>query len=218
MKEVDEDFADTLKTKTKAAAWFAHNCDPKERNEFVKNLQAALKRHDLSLDVYGDCGPFKCPRTEQEKCNSMIKRDYYFYMALENSFHEDFVSEKVLHGLLNNAIPIVFGGANYSRFLPPLSYINAKKYTIKELAALMNNLIESPYLYRQYFRWRNHYEFISTMPEDQSGNKRMFNFTKYEGEGVCNFCAALHDKKKMETSTVYENIRSWWSPDYAEKC
>ncbi|KAJ2948620.1 hypothetical protein O0L34_g7874 [Tuta absoluta] len=218
MEEVDEEFAKSLKSKTKAAAWNVNNCKSKERNEFVSELQEALNKFDLAIDVYGACGPYKCPREEQKKCNNKIKRDYYFYMALENSFYEDYVTEKVLHALSNNAIPIVFGGANYSRYLPPGSYINGRDHTAIELAAIMNLLIQNPQLYRQYFRWRNRYEFISTMPENQSGNKRMFTFTKHEGEGICNFCEAMNDEEKFGTETVVENIRRWWCPDYDKYC
>lgn len=67
------------------------------------------------VDVYGRCGPKKCPKDEPSKCNGLIK-EYLFYMALENAISEDYVTEKVLLGYQNNAIPVVLGGADYDRY------------------------------------------------------------------------------------------------------
>lgn len=41
-------------------------------------------------------------------------------------------------------------GANYSRFLPPNSYIDARKYHPKELAALLLKLTQDPVAYGKY--------------------------------------------------------------------
>lgn len=42
----------------------------------------------------------------------MAHVDYYFYFSIENSFSEDYVTEKLLHALKHYAIPVVYGGAN----------------------------------------------------------------------------------------------------------
>ncbi|CAH2106205.1 unnamed protein product [Euphydryas editha] len=116
MAPVSVEFKEKLKTKTKAAAWFVSNCYSRSgREQFVKKLKEKLKKHKLSIDIYGDCGTLKCPRKKQDECTKMIERDYYFYLSFENSFAEDYVTEKLLYPLQNNAVPIVYGGANYTR-------------------------------------------------------------------------------------------------------
>lgn len=66
----------------------------------------------MSIDLYGKCGKKTCP---DDDCNAMLKREYVFYIAFEDSLFTDFVTEKVLRGYDNLAVPIVFGGADYER-------------------------------------------------------------------------------------------------------
>lgn len=116
MDPVGEEFKNQLKSKTAAAAWFVSNCRSKSKREnFNKDLVNELKAYNLTVDVYGQCGPLKCERNKHDDCTDMVKKKYYFYLAFENSFSEDYVTEKLLHALQNDAIPIVYGGANYTR-------------------------------------------------------------------------------------------------------
>lgn len=116
MKLVSDGLKEKLRSKTKAAAWFVSNCYSRsERELFVSRLKIQLMKYDLKVDVYGECGPMKCPRNKEDECNKIIEKDYYFYLSFENSFAEDYVTEKLLHPLKNYAVPIVYGGANYTR-------------------------------------------------------------------------------------------------------
>lgn len=116
MDPVSDELKEKLKKKTKAAAWFVSNCYSRSGREiFVKQLQAALKKYNLNVDIYGKCGPLKCSRDDQDGCNKMLSTNYYFYLSFENSFAEDYVTEKLLYPLQHDAIPIVLGGANYTR-------------------------------------------------------------------------------------------------------
>ncbi|XP_075982252.1 alpha-(1,3)-fucosyltransferase C-like isoform X1 [Anticarsia gemmatalis] len=201
--KIDDEFVPEIGNKTKAAAWFVSNCNSRsKRHEFVKALQEALKPYGLTVDVYGNCGPFKCPRKQYAECDLKLKKEYFFYMSLENSFAEDYVTEKLLTALKNDLVPIVYGGANYSRFLPDGSYIDGRKMSPKELAALMSRLIKSPEEYKQFFKWKQHYTYHNPMRD----------------EDVCGLCEALNDVSKMEITTVYEKFRSWWNPDYKSRC
>lgn len=116
MEPVNNTLRERLKTKNKAAAWFVSNCKAKsKREEFADQLRYELEKYNLQLDVFGRCGKKKCPQDNMEFCLNMIERDYYFYLALENSFADDYVTEKLLWALKYYAIPVVFGGANYTR-------------------------------------------------------------------------------------------------------
>lgn len=121
MKPISNYIKHKLRHKTMAAAWFVSNCFQAKSNrlEFGQNLKAELAKIGRQLDIYGDCGDLKCLKLKDE-CNALIETDYYFYLAFENSFCEDYVSEKVLLALEHFAIPVVYGGANYTRYL--LSY------------------------------------------------------------------------------------------------
>ncbi|KAI8436159.1 hypothetical protein MSG28_004248 [Choristoneura fumiferana] len=116
MKPINDTLRERLKTKNKTVVWFASNCNAlSKRQEFAEQLHYELKNYNLNLHVFGDCGTHKCPRDKMKDCLKMIERDYYFYLALENSFADDYVTEKLLWALQYYAIPVVFGGANYTR-------------------------------------------------------------------------------------------------------
>ncbi|XP_049878427.1 alpha-(1,3)-fucosyltransferase C-like [Pectinophora gossypiella] len=202
MEEIDEELASKLRNKSKAAAWFVSHCSSSSRREeFVHKLRRALLAYGLKLDIYGDCGILKCPRSQQSECNALLEKKYHFYMSLENSFNKDYVTEKLLTSLQHNLVPIVYAGANLSRFLPPGSFIDGRASKPEAVAGLMYRLMKSEKLYQQYFRWKNYYTYHDATFEN-----------------VCTVCQALNDKQKVETFSQYKNFREWWNPLYTEHC
>lgn len=121
MEPVRHEFDKRIENKTKAAAWFVSHCKTRSnRRGFVEALGSALLPYGFTVDVYGSCGTLKCSRDEE---SGLLKRDYFFYMSLENSFDEDYVTEKLLTALQNDVVPIVYGGADYSRYVLPSSFV-----------------------------------------------------------------------------------------------
>lgn len=118
MKPTSKYIKRKLRHKKFAAVWFVSNCDSSSRREtFALNLQQELIKLGQDLDIYGSCGNLNCPRDGwEQECHAAIESDYYFYLAFENSFNEDYVTEKLLTALEHFAVPVVLGGANYSRY------------------------------------------------------------------------------------------------------
>ncbi|XP_014366829.2 alpha-(1,3)-fucosyltransferase C isoform X1 [Papilio machaon] len=200
MNPVTEELKMKLKSKTKAAAWFISNCYSRSgRERFVKELQGYLKQYKLDVDIYGACGPLKCGRDHEDECYNMIEKDYYFYLAFENSFSEDYVTEKLLHGLKHNAVPIVYGGANYTRFMPDGIYLNARDLGFEKLAVKMYELIKSPEKYAEYFRWKDHYSYYR-------------RHESLETDDYCRFCSILNEDELVKKTTIYKHFRKWWDP------
>jgi glycoprotein 3-alpha-L-fucosyltransferase len=82
--------------KKKQAAIFISNCDTSNnRMEYVNELQ----KH-LSVDVYGSCGTKQCDRSTELECFEMLRRDYKFYLAFENSNCRDYITEKFFRNAL----------------------------------------------------------------------------------------------------------------------
>lgn len=105
-----------LKSKSKAAAWFVSNCNAiSGRQNISRSIEKELKKYKLKVDIFGWCGRMTCPKDRLEECLSLLESQYYFYFSFENSLSEDYVTEKILYPLENYAVPIVFGGADYSR-------------------------------------------------------------------------------------------------------
>lgn len=118
MKPTSKYIKRKLRHKTYAAVWFVSNCDSSSKREtFAFNLKEELISLGLDLDVYGSCGNYNCPRDGwEQECHAIIESDYYFYLSFENSFSEDYVTEKLLTALEHFTVPIVLGGANYTRY------------------------------------------------------------------------------------------------------
>lgn len=76
--------------KTKLVAIFVSNCDTSNnRHEYVEELSKYIR-----VDIYGECGNLKCLKSENDKCFNVLKRDYKFYLAFENSNCRDYITEK----------------------------------------------------------------------------------------------------------------------------
>lgn len=113
MKSTSDEIILKLQSKSKAAAWFVSHCEtPSQREVFVRKLNEELLKYKLTVDVFGDCGNLDCTN---EQCHVLIETDYFFYLVFENSMCKDYVTEKVLVATKHFAVPIVYGGANYSR-------------------------------------------------------------------------------------------------------
>lgn len=118
MKPTSKYIKRKLRHKSLAAVWFVSNCASSSKREtFAFNLKHELIKLGQDLDVYGSCGDLNCPRDGwEQECHATVETDYFFYLAFENSFSEDYVTEKLLTALEHFAVPVVLGGANYSRY------------------------------------------------------------------------------------------------------
>ncbi|XP_008179943.1 glycoprotein 3-alpha-L-fucosyltransferase A isoform X3 [Acyrthosiphon pisum] len=173
--------------KTKQVAWFVSNCGAKNgRLQYARELAKYI-----SVDVYGVCGQFKCPRSD--KCFQLLDQDYKFYLAFENSNCLDYVTEKFfVNGLQHNVLPVVMGGRrdDYERIAPKRSYVHVDDYeSPKRLAEYLRRLDADDDLYNEYFRWKGTGEFIDT-------------------KFFCRLCAMLHDDDAP--AKHYRNVNDWW--------
>lgn len=119
MQPVSEELKVKLQTKNKAAAWLVSHCPTLSRREdLVIKLKTELERYNLSVDITGLCGELKVSPCNHwcTGCHRWLE-NHYFYLAFENSFCEDYVTEKILTAINHFAVPIVFGGADYSRYV-----------------------------------------------------------------------------------------------------
>ena len=84
---------------------------------------------------------------------------FRFYLSFENAICNDYVTEKIFNALRLNTIPVVLGGANYTKLLPPNSFINAGDFESPEkLADFLKLLLDKPDTFNSYFTWRPFYD------------------------------------------------------------
>lgn len=115
MKPISQHVKKKLLKKKIAAIWFATTLSHHE--PYVFTLRKELFQYNLKLRICGKCGLYDCPKEKMNDCLISDRHNYYFSLAFEDSICEDCVTKRVLHALQHLTVPIVLGGANYSRFV-----------------------------------------------------------------------------------------------------
>ena len=180
---------DYARNKSKLAAWFASHCyTQSKRQVFVEEL---LKHMDI--DIYGDCGPLKCPKYEHA-CQELLRNKYKFYLSFENSICQDYVTEKFSRALSNDIVPVVLGGVAYTDYLPKSAFIDVADFSSpKALSEYLHFLDENDDKYNEYFSWKKEYIIERIRNVDYR---------------ACDICKHLNRKNKPKN--VYSNFSKWW--------
>lgn len=180
--------------KDRLVAWIVSHCGT-PRDRFVKKLMEYIP-----VDVYGACAP---KFSQPEKCrrgDSCLKklRRYKFYLAFENEYCVDYITEKYWsNSLLNNIVPVVLGGGNYTdrNLAVPGSFVNALDFvSVKQLADYLVMLDRNDTAYNEYFAWRKLYYVASPIPG-----------------WPCKICSMLNDVTLPAKSYNRESFARFWS-------
>lgn len=163
------------------------------REHYLHNL-----KEYIPVDIFGKCAsrfyrgtPPDCPRGSVE-CSKRLKR-YKFYLAFENSFCEDYASEKFTETILDgHTVPIVMGGANYKKIGLPNSYVDVNDFdTIEDLANYIKYLDENDDAYNKHFEY-----------------KKLFKLS-YPVSWSCKICEMINDNDLVPKR--YERLGDWYS-------
>ncbi|XP_040260842.1 alpha-(1,3)-fucosyltransferase 7 [Bufo bufo] len=181
---------DTLKTGL--VSWVVSNYHQvQQRAKFYKELSSYLK-----VDVFGKAS--RKPLGSSDLLQKMSK--YYFYLALENSVHKDYITEKLWrNAFLAGAVPIVLGPPreNYEKFIPPDSFIHVSDFpSPKHLAIFLQTM--TPLRYQEFLRWRQVY-----------GVKLYTDWRE-------RFCMICSKYPSLPKSKVYTDIETWFKSENIE--
>lgn len=148
-----------------------------------------LSRH-LKIDVYGKA-------SKKSLCTACLLPTiarYKFYLAFENSEHQDYITEKLWrNALLAGSVPVVLGPprANYQKFLPVNAFIHVEDFgSAQELAAFLTTMNDTRY--RSYFDWKKDYAVKL--------------YTDWR-ERFCTVCLRYPDLPKEKT---YQDLERWF--------
>ena len=174
-----------LAGKNGTAAILVSNC-AKWRLKWISKV-----KQYIDVKVYGRCGPHSC--RDRYHCMSMLHK-HKFYLAFENSFCLDYVTEKLYrNAFANEVVPVILSDVdvNDRSTIPPGSVINALDFpTVKELAEYMKKVGSNSTLYNEYFRWHSKYTIGS-------------------GGDWCKLCRKLITDRNSHK--VYKDIGKWYS-------
>ncbi|KAK2847296.1 hypothetical protein Q5P01_010295 [Channa striata] len=153
-----------------------------------------LRRY-IRVDLFGDAGR---PVPEDGAGGSVVRllRRYLFYLALENSQHTDYITEKLWNALRAGAVPVVLGPSrqNYEQFLPPEAFIHVEDFpTVRGLARYLLMLRRNPSQLRRHLDWRRSYSV--RQPE-------------FWAEHYCTACRAV--RRSRGHTGVVKNLTRWF--------
>ncbi|NXO62012.1 FUT3 fucosyltransferase, partial [Phainopepla nitens] len=139
----------TIPRKSKLVAWVISNWQEESRRV---RYYRELRKH-IPVDVYGK----NHTPLSHDRLLATISQ-YTFYLAFENSQHQDYITEKLWRNALSSGtVPVVLGPPreNYERFLPADSFIHVDDFgSARELARFLLELAWDAERYRGYFQWR----------------------------------------------------------------
>jgi alpha-1,3-fucosyltransferase len=185
------------KSLTNPISWMVSRC---HKSGCVRYEYAIDLSKYITVDIYGRCGNLKCSRTDNGSCMIMQERQYKFYLAFENTVCEDYVTEKAFRTLQYNIVPIIMGGANYTKILPPHSFVDVRDFqSPQQLAEYLQFLVDNDEEYLKYFQWKRDFE-IKTLGIH---------------EPFCKLCELLHKERKF---LVDFDLEDWWDTKSGEVC
>ncbi|XP_059139024.1 3-galactosyl-N-acetylglucosaminide 4-alpha-L-fucosyltransferase FUT3-like [Physella acuta] len=153
-----KDYDAIFEGKTKGVAWFVSHCTTWSKRElYVEGMRSVL-----GVDVFGQCGELRCGpihyRTnDTHQCFPMLSKEYKFYLAFENSFCQDYITEKFFKLFSDvDVIPVVRGGFEYKKYLPTGTFIDAADFeSPKALARFLQQLGQNKTEYIKILKRKN---------------------------------------------------------------
>ena len=179
-----------LARRPKAIAWMSSHCNThSDREKYVGEL-----RKHIPVDIFGSCSTLPTEYRGCKNCEEIIRKKYKFYLAFENAFCDDYVTEKLWTWLDRNVVPVVMGQGDYASITAPHSIINALDYPDPvHLAAFLNQLMKNDTEYLSYFWWKDYYVKNMTSGSNQ----------------WCRLCQKINDP--ILHQKTYDNLEKWWS-------
>ncbi|KAG0094155.1 Alpha-(1,3)-fucosyltransferase 11 [Podila epicladia] len=163
-------------------AWFVSNCQASNGRHFmVRQLQRYI-----DVDIYGGCifnrnRDWPLDAQGYAMSDVVVASRYKFYLALENSNCDDYVTEKLMRTIASGTVPVVDGPVDYSRFNPaPKALIQYDDFgSPKALAEYLLKLDQDDEAYNEHLAYR-----APRTPEntDAEGNVRIFEPATFNQE------------------------------------
>ncbi|XP_034152857.1 4-galactosyl-N-acetylglucosaminide 3-alpha-L-fucosyltransferase 9-like [Esox lucius] len=139
-----------LPKKDKLVCWVVSHWNPNHKRIPIFN---ELNKH-VKIDAFGR--HFEKYIEDKAQIVSSCK----FYLAFENSIHQDYITKKLYETLHSGSVPVVLGPPrqNYEAVVPKDSFIHVDDFpSLKELADWHIFPDKNETQYMKYFSWLKHY-------------------------------------------------------------
>ncbi|KAL8600842.1 hypothetical protein ACOMHN_056500 [Nucella lapillus] len=204
-----KNYTDIVARKTKMAAWLVSNC----RTHGKREKYIALLQKHMQVDKYGGCSDMKCPRNVDDSCFKMIVAKYKFFLAFENAFCKDYISEKFFRYFGADTIVVARGSNQYADFAPPGTFVNTADFnSTQELAKYLLYLDSHPEEYIKILKAKDQYQpLYEDWPiRTEKGQVRYMHY-HYESVSYCEMCRRLWDLDKYRKTIP--SIVEWFDKE-----
>lgn len=135
------------------------------------------------------------------KLRQVVTTGYKFYLAFENSFCADYITEKYFGYYTLDVILVVRGGGDYSRLLPSGTFIDASNFSSpRHLVDYLQLVARSEQLYTDYLKRKDAYEV----------------FLDNAGLAYCSLCEKLNNvdknRRTIDDHVTYMHKDVCWTP------
>ena len=186
-----KNYSEIFRRKKKGIVWFVSHCKTKSKRE---DYAEELKKY-IDLDIIGQCGSNTCGKHNSSECLRKYEEEYFFRFNFENTFHTDYVTEKLFENFSKDMIQIVGGSADYDKIAPENTIISVKDFgSPRTLAAYLQILMNSEERYTEYLKTKNNYYAELLRRQSQ--------------RAYCTLCNMLHRQEKYRN--LYYSIGDWF--------
>lgn len=180
------DYEAIFNAKTRNALWMVSHCHVSSERRLYVN---SMIKNGFSVDILGGCGP-DGNRISNEDLERIIPT-YRYYLAFENSFCHDYISEKYFANYNLSWIVVVRGGADYGNLLPENTYVNTADFS--NVSSLTDHLIQLG---------NDREKYINMLRE-----KDRYASIRWPANWNCEICRRLNNISKYRN--VYGNIEEF---------
>ena len=202
MSQARHDITVYSEQKSHLVLWYSSNCDSKGGIKRLKLVQE-LQRY-IAVDQYGACGkPDPCAK--KPLCSKRLQSKYKFYLAIENSRCQNYITEKFWNALNSSMVPVVYGASfeDYSKVAPPNSFIHWDNFSsVESLAEYLHFLNRHNDEYNKYLDWRTKNIVVVRQWAPQQVLPPVMS-------DICTLCSVAH-KNVSQTHKKYK-ISDWFS-------
>ena len=188
-----------------------------KRERYIHLLQLHLGANKVHR--YGKCGDRELPPKPIQNAAKLIST-YKFYLSMENTIQDGYVTEKLFFILTFPILPVYFGPANAPNITTIPSYIRVTDFNSpKALGDYLLYLNENPDEYMKYHKWRwdnslfekSYLERLSTRvagPEELLAYKKM-KISRFPRAAQC---CRLCDENYVKFATATRTPDSYINP------
>ncbi|CAG2168935.1 unnamed protein product [Oppiella nova] len=183
----DSDIFYDWRKKTKMILSIQHNCHPnREESNYVNQFKSYI-----DIDIHSKCSDNQNPMDITNQTELKALSEKYLFILVFESYCKDFVSKRLHQYLEHSIIPIVKGGADYSKIVPQNSVINTNDFTsAKDLADYVLDIGTDFQKYKKFFEWKRNHKI------------------SYKRKDFCQLCVKLH--KRDNSGHHSFQLKEWW--------